>query len=75
MVVGAEVLPQKPRGRPAIGKGIMTNIRWRPADLAMLDAWIADQPEPRPTRPQAIRRIVLGVIGLTGRVPKKDEGR
>lgn len=27
--------------------------------LAVLDAWIAAQPEPRPTRPEAIRRILV----------------
>jgi hypothetical protein len=26
--------------------------------IAALDAWIAAQPEPKPSRPEAIRRIV-----------------
>jgi hypothetical protein len=29
-----------------------------PADLSRLDAWIAAQPAPRPTRPEAMRSIV-----------------
>ena len=33
-------------------------VRWRPSDLARLDAWIAKQPVPRPSRPEAIRRLV-----------------
>jgi len=30
-------------------------VRVMPANVAALDAWIAAQPEPRPSRPEAIR--------------------
>jgi hypothetical protein len=33
------------------------------SQLAALDAWIARQPEPRPTRPEAIRRILTEALG------------
>lgn len=33
-------------------------VRLQPEHLAALDAWIARQPEPRPSRPEAIRRLV-----------------
>lgn len=74
-VAPAQIAGPRKQGRPITGVGVMTGIRFRPDDLAMLDAWIAEQPEPRPTRPQAIRRLVMGVLGLSGRVPKKDESK
>jgi hypothetical protein len=38
-------------------------LRLPPAELAALDAWIKDQPKPRPSRPRAIRRLIE--LGLT----------
>lgn len=32
-------------------------------DIAALDGWIARQPEPHPTRGQAVREILAGVLG------------
>jgi len=42
--------------------------------LDKLDAWIARQPEPRPSRPEAIRRIVSDALGGTdaGSIPAED---
>lgn len=51
-------LAQKRRGRPATGKGFTIGVRVQPDQLAILDAWIARQPEPRPSRPEAIRQIL-----------------
>src|SRR5262245_10513432 len=34
------------------------NIRMPPDELKSLDAWIKTQPAPRPTRPEAVRRLV-----------------
>lgn len=45
--------------------GTLIGVRLQPPELAQLDAWIADQPEPRPTRPEALRhmaRVVLGYL-------------
>jgi hypothetical protein len=49
---------RKGPGRPPTGVGVFIGVRWRPSDLARLDTWIAAQPVPRPTRPEAIRRLV-----------------
>jgi hypothetical protein len=34
-----------------------------PVDLAVLDAWIAEQPEPKPTRPEAVRQLMRKGLG------------
>ncbi len=36
--------------------GIM--LRMPPEQLAVLDGWIAERPDPKPSRPEAIRRIL-----------------
>jgi len=41
-------------GRPRVGATPVT-VRVPPEQLASLDAWIAAQPESRPSRPEAIR--------------------
>ena len=43
-------------GAPQIG------LRLPPPELAAIDTWIEKQPDPRPSRPVAIRRLVE--IGL-----------
>lgn len=37
-------------------------VRLHPPDIARLDAWIAEQPEPRPSRPEAMRRLVAEAL-------------
>lgn len=44
-------------GRPRIDATPIT-VRMPPAQLSPLDAWIADQPDPKPSRPEAIRVAV-----------------
>jgi hypothetical protein len=59
----AEQMP-KPRGRPVTtGTGQMLGVRLQPDQLAALDAWIARCPEPKPSRPEAVRRILAGALG------------
>jgi hypothetical protein len=48
---------KRQRGRPTADTEALT-LRVHKANLAKLDAWIATQPEPRPSRPEAIRRIL-----------------
>lgn len=49
----------KKRGRPVTtGKGTPVMVRLQPDQLAALDAWIATQPEPKPSRPEAVRRLL-----------------
>ena len=33
-------------------------VRLQPPQMAELDAWITAQPDPKPSRPEAIRRLV-----------------
>lgn len=48
----------KKRGRPVTtGKGQLIGVRLQPDQLAVLDAWIAQQ-QPAPSRPEAIRLIL-----------------
>ncbi|HWW63369.1 MAG TPA: hypothetical protein VNZ43_01280 [Sphingomonadaceae bacterium] len=39
------------------------SVRLDPELLAALDAWIARHTEPRPSRPEAIRRVLAGSLG------------
>lgn len=50
-------LPKR-RGRPATGQEPMLNFRAPPELTARIDAWIAGHIEPRPSRPEAIRRLL-----------------
>jgi hypothetical protein len=45
------------RGRPPVN-ATSIHLRLPPAELDALDAWIARHPEPKPTRPEAIRAIL-----------------
>jgi hypothetical protein len=49
---------KKRRGRPKTGIGPNIGLRLYPELEAALDAWIEQQPEPRPSRPEAIRNIL-----------------
>jgi hypothetical protein len=49
---------EKKRGRPSIGKGLQFNSSFRPELAEKIDAWISSQPDPKPSRPEAIRRLV-----------------
>jgi hypothetical protein len=40
----------------------LLGVRIQPAQMRILDAWIADQSD-RPSRPEAIRRIVTQALG------------
>ena len=51
-------------GRPVTtGKGELIGVRLHEPALDDLDAWIAGQPEPRPSRPEAIRRLLVEALG------------
>jgi hypothetical protein len=52
------VIAKKKRGPPARGKGEPIVVRMHPPALEMLDAWIAKQKQPFPSRPEAVRRLV-----------------
>jgi hypothetical protein len=46
------------RGRPATGKGEPVQVRLQPSQIAAVDAWIEAQGDPKPSRPEAIRRLI-----------------
>lgn len=58
---------KKSRGRPRVGS-TSVGVRLPPAELAALDAHIAAQPDPKPSRPEAIRRVLAERLG-----PPRDE--
>ena len=61
----------KKRGRPPIGPGLQINTMFRPETVAALDRWIAAQPDPKPTRPEAIRRLIeFGLRAAQGAAEK-----
>jgi hypothetical protein len=52
------VISQKRRGPAPTGKGTPVLVRLQPKQLAALDVWIKRQPKPKPSRPEAIRRLI-----------------
>jgi hypothetical protein len=52
----------KKRGRPATGRGELVGVRFQPAQIAALDAWCAAQPDPKPSRQEAIRQFLDQVL-------------
>jgi hypothetical protein len=53
---------RKRRGPPPTGKGKQVVVRLQPPLMAAIDAWIAEQPDPRPTRAEALRRFAAKVL-------------
>ncbi|HEY0028776.1 MAG TPA: hypothetical protein VGC35_12995 [Allosphingosinicella sp.] len=45
-------------GRPRTGIGPSIGLRLYPELEARLDAWIAAHPDPKPSKPEAIRRLL-----------------
>ena len=60
-------------GRPATGIGTSLNVRLHPPQLAALDAYVAAQPEPRPSRPEAIRFLLRDSLAGLGFLPARDD--
>jgi hypothetical protein len=46
------------RGRPPTGIGKAIGLRLYPDLEARIDRWIKEQPNPKPSKPEAIRRLV-----------------
>jgi hypothetical protein len=53
---------QKKRGRPATGVTPISNLRLARELRAKIDVWIAEQPEPQPSRSEAIRRLLAQAL-------------
>jgi hypothetical protein len=69
------VKSQKRRGPLPTGKGEPVMVRIQPAQLAALDAWIARHPDPKPTRPEAIRRMMVAMLTGERLLPSRPELR
>lgn len=54
---------KRPRGRPRIGIGPVISVRLYPEMEAALAAWIERQAEPKPSRSEAIRRLIEKGLG------------
>jgi hypothetical protein len=59
-------------GRPRVDSEDVHIRLTRPA-LDTLDVWIASQPEPRPSRPEAIRRLLAGALGKPAAPSTEEE--
>jgi len=40
---------------------------------AALDRWIAAQPDPKPSRPEAVRRLLTAALGVPPRAHRREE--
>jgi hypothetical protein len=58
-------------GRPPVGS-INIGVRVPPEELSAIDAWIAKQDDPKPSRPEALRRLAEQTLSAT---PKKRTER
>jgi Arc/MetJ-type ribon-helix-helix transcriptional regulator len=58
---------KKKRGPPPTGRGTLIGLRLEPALLARIDRWAASQKD-RPSRPEAIRRLVELELAIAQRV-------
>ena len=70
---GAIPVNRKKRGRPRVDSTLV-GVRLPPDQLAILDAWVDVQPDPKPSRPEAIRQLLqlsLGAIAAKVATRKK----
>lgn len=59
-----ETVITKKRGPKPTGKGTLIGVRLLADVLQPLDKWIEEQPDPKPSRPEAIRRLIKKALGL-----------
>jgi len=59
----------KPRGRRPVQSGQLVGARLQPEQIALLDAWREQQPD-RPSRPEAMRRLMMKGLGRDFEAPK-----
>ena len=68
------VLAKKKRGPAPTGKGHQVVVRMHDPMLDAIDAFAADQSEPTPSRPEAVRRVLTEYLRAMGylRLPQED---
>ena len=62
------------RGRP-VTNAVPVLVRLRVEHLAAIDKWIARHPEPRPSRPEAIRRMIAEHLTGQGHIRTRPDLR
>ncbi|MCJ2070657.1 hypothetical protein MKK75_17980 [Methylobacterium sp. J-030] len=65
--------PKKRRGPKPTGQGVPIQVRLQPDSLLPLDAWIAAQPDPKPSRPEAIRHALTDWLTGQGYVRHRED--
>jgi hypothetical protein len=70
--IDSDIRKKRPQGRPRID-ATPVMVRMPPAELEVVDLWIRGRPQPRPSRPEAIRRLVE--LGLTVKPKSATTGR
>jgi hypothetical protein len=56
---------RKKRGPPPTGQGTQIQVRLHADLLKPLDQWIKDQPQPKPSRPDTVRKALADwLMGL-----------
>ena len=75
MVGQEKTLSQKRRGRPPTGTGELIGVRLQPDQLGALDKWIARHPDPKLSRPEAIRRMVTEHLAGERLLPSRPDLR
>ena len=65
MELSIPTIKQRKVGRPRTD-AIPVMVRIAPDQLTAIDAYIATQPEPHPTRPEAIRRLLAAALATRG---------
>lgn len=67
------LVPKKKRGPAATGKGTQLQVRVHDPMLAALDAWVDAQPDPKPSRPEAIRALLREGLAEKGLLKATDD--
>jgi len=65
------LITKKRRGPKPSGVGRLIGVRLLPEILAALDSWIAAQPNPKPSRPEALRRLAVAALTNEGRLKRE----
>ena len=63
-------ISRKPRPKQT---GTLVGVRVQPEQIVPLDAWIEAQPEPKPTRPEAIRHALTDWLTGQGYVRHRED--
>lgn len=64
---------RNPQGRPRNGLSKAIGLLLYPKLNASLEAWIADQPEPKPSRPEVIRHALTDWLPGQGYVRHRED--